>query len=86
MSTYNITFARSARKELEGLDVKYSERIIQKIEMLGINPRPPGCEKLKGEENLWRIRIGNYRVIYSISDKNKLIDIVIIRDRKDAYR
>ena len=86
MSTYNITFARSARKELEGLDVKYSERIIQKIEMLVINPRPPGCEKLKGEENLWRIRIGNYRVIYSISDKNKIVDIVIIRDRKDAYR
>ena len=74
MSTYNITFARSARKELEGLDVKYSERIIQKIEMLVINPRPPGCEKLKGEENLWRIRIGNYRVIYSISDKNKRKD------------
>ncbi len=86
MSSYSITFAKSARKELEELDLKFSERILQKIEMLVNNPRPPGCEKLKGEDNLWRIRIGSYRVIYSISDKNKLVDIVIIRDRKDAYR
>jgi mRNA interferase RelE/StbE len=86
MISYDIVFARTARKELEAIDRKFSERIIKKIELLHYDPRPPGCEKIKGEENLWRIRIGTYRVIYSISDKEKLIDVSVIRHRKDAYK
>jgi len=86
MQEYEILFARSARKDLEKISFQIANRILNKIEMLSKDPRPRGCEKLKGGENLWRIRIGNYRVIYKIFDKEKLIDIFIIRHRSEAYR
>ncbi len=85
MPEYSITFARSARKELESLSNALIERILQKIESLADEPRPAGCRKLKGAVDLWRIRIGDYRVIYSIHDKEILVDIIAIRHRSDAY-
>jgi len=86
MDSYEIVFARTARKELESIGKKFSDRILKKIELLQYDPRPLGCEKIKGDDNLWRIRIGNYRVIYAIYDKEKLVDVSVIRHRKDAYR
>jgi mRNA interferase RelE/StbE len=86
MPDYQIVFAGSARKELEIIDSNFVQRILRKIESLASNPRPSGCEKLKGQENLWRVRVGDYRIIYSIYDSGHLIDIVLIRHRKDAYR
>ena len=86
MVNYAITFAPSARKELENLDAKLVERIFPKIEELVSEPRPKGCKKLEGEENLWRIRAGDYRVVYHIFDKQKNVDIVHVRHRKDVYR
>ena len=86
MPDYNIVFARTARKELELIDDVFVRRILRKIELLSKNPRPPGCEKLKGQENLQRVRVGDYRIIYSIIDNERLIDIALIRHRKDAYR
>ena len=83
---YEIIFARTARKELELLDNNFIRRILRKIESLVTNPRPAGCEKLKGHENLWRVRVGDYRIVYSIFDDKKIIDISIVRHRKDAYR
>lgn len=84
--TYTITFARSARKELERLDKKLGLRILDKIEALSAAPRPPGCKKLQGEESLWRIRIGDYRVIYSVDDKQKIVDVSAVRHRREIYR
>lgn len=86
MPVYEVIFARSARKELEKINLVDSRKILHKIESLVLNPRPHGCEKLKGGENLWRIRVGNFRVIYKIMENEKLIDISIIRHRKDAYK
>jgi mRNA interferase RelE/StbE len=86
VSKYEITFARSARKELEALDERTINRLFPKIENLSVNPRPAGCRKLTGNKYLWRIRVGNYRIIYSINDDNNLVDIIAIRDRKDAYK
>jgi len=86
MADYSITFARSARKELEALDAAIVNRIFPKIESLSSNPRPHNCVKLRGAGNLWRLRIGVYRVIYAIDDEKKLIDIIAIRHRRDAYR
>jgi mRNA interferase RelE/StbE len=86
MSKYAITFARSARKELEALDEKIINNIFPKIENLSIEPRPSGCRKLTGNKHLWRIRAGNFRIIYSIDDNKNLVDIIAVRDRKDAYR
>jgi mRNA interferase RelE/StbE len=82
---YLVTFARSARKELESLSNPLVQRIFTKIEALGDGPRPSGCKKLRGSEDLWRIRIGDYRVIYSIDDGEKYVDIVAIRHRSLAY-
>ncbi len=86
MPEYSVTFARSARKELEKLTPQIAERILNRIEALAVNPRPAGFLKLKGEDRLWRIRIGDYRVVYEIDDGNLIVDVSIIRHRKDVYR
>ena len=85
MADYAITFARSARKELEALDGAIVQRVFPKIEALATDPRPTGCRKLQGEKYLWRIRVGNYRVIYAIDDDQQLVDIVAVRHRSKAY-
>ena len=61
-------------------------RVFRRIERLGLEPRPTGCRKLEGAEDLWRIRIGDYRIIYSVDDSKHVVDISAIRDRSDAYR
>ena len=85
MADYSITFARSARKELEALSNSLIARIFLKIESLAAEPRPTGCKKLQGNTNLWRIRIGDYRVVYSIDDIAEVVDIVRIRHRREVY-
>jgi mRNA interferase RelE/StbE len=85
MSDYEIIIARSARKELESLDEKSLNRIFPKIESLSGNPRPSGCKKLVGSKFLWRIRVGDYRVIYAIHDDRNIVDIIAVRHRKDIY-
>lgn len=86
MAEYAITFARSARKELERLDPALIGTVFHKIEKLGSAPRPPGCKKLHGSASLWRIRVGDYRVIYEIDDRALTIDVTTVRHRRDAYR
>ena len=86
MYEYRITFARTARKELEKLEVEIVTRIWDSILQLGNEPKPEGVKKLKGVENHYRIRIGDYRAIYMINDSEKIVDIIAIRHRRDAYR
>jgi mRNA interferase RelE/StbE len=86
MADYSISFARSARKELERLPASVAERILAKVEALAGNPRPVGVIKLHGKKNLWRMRVGDYRVVYSIDDFPKAVDVVVIRHRRDVYR
>lgn len=85
MGEHSVTFARSARKEIEALDASLVNRILSKIEALAREPRPRGCRKLRGERNLWRIRVGNYRVVYAIHEE-RTVDIIAVRHRSDAYR
>jgi mRNA interferase RelE/StbE len=85
MDEYLIVFARSARKELESLPEATARRILTRIESLAAEPRPRGCLKLSGSDDYWRIRVGEYRVLYSIDDSELLIDVVAVRHRKDAY-
>ena len=82
---YSIVFSRFARKELEKLDHSIALRILKKIENLPENPRPVGCKKLTGLNSLWRIRIGDYRVVYEIDDPHRRIDISIVRHRSKVY-
>ncbi len=84
---YSITIKKSAAKELEHLPGNIIKKITQEIYHLAENPRPAGSKKLKGSsENLWRIRIGDYRIVYLIEDTIKIIDIRKIGHRKDIYR
>jgi mRNA interferase RelE/StbE len=86
MAEYAVTFARSARNELEALDAPLVTRIVARIEALAVQPRPPGVRKLRGAENQWRLRVGGYRVVYEIDDRRRTIDIVRIRHRREVYR
>ncbi len=81
-----MTFARSARKELDTLDRHLLDRIFRRIERLADEPRPSGCRKIRGAKTLWRIRVGDHRIIYQVNDIDRLVDVIAVRHRKDAYR
>lgn len=85
MVKYRVYFKPSAEKELACLPRNVGETAISKINDLLENPRTRGTKKLKGEDS-YRLRIGNYRIIYSIDDMNKTITIFRIRHRKEIYR
>lgn len=82
---YALRLARSARKELEALPDAMLVRIARQLDQLPIQPRPTGCKKLRGATDLWRVRVGDFRIIYRIDDTAQLIEVQAIRDRKDAY-
>ena len=86
MAEYSVVVARSARKELERLGQPQISRILRRIEALALTPRPEGCRKLQGASNLWRIRVGDYRVLYAVDDAQKVVDIIAVRHRSEAYR
>lgn len=83
--TYQIVFVQSARKELERLPKEVARRILTRINQLRTNPRPAGSVKLTGSKDLWRVRSGDYRVIYRVDDAALLIEIMVVRHRRDAY-
>ena len=83
---YTVEFAPAADRQLKALPKPIQTQIIRRIEKLESNPRPPGCEKLKGADDLYRIRFGDYRIIYTINDKDLLVLVVKIADRIDVYR
>ncbi len=85
MPDYAVIIARSARKELEALDSPIIERVIARIEALASEPRPAGSRKLRGSGNLWRVRVGDYRIVYGLDDRRRVVDIVRVRHRRDAY-
>jgi mRNA interferase RelE/StbE len=70
MPDYAIVLARSARKELEALDPPMIERVIARIEALAHDPRPTGARKLRSSGNLWRVRVGDYRIVHGLDDLN----------------
>jgi mRNA interferase RelE/StbE len=85
MAEYKIYFKRSALKDLDAISKKDLQRIIERIELLKGNPRPPGCEKLSGQER-YRIRQGDYRIVYSIQDDQLTIWVVKVGHRRNVYR
>lgn len=82
---HKINIIPSARKDLDGLDKRFFTQIKNKIISLASNPRPSGCLKLTAEEG-YRIRSGNYRILYRVDDKNKVIYVYRIKHRKESYR
>jgi mRNA interferase RelE/StbE len=85
VTVYEIVFAASAKREFRDLSPDVIERILPKIRDLANNPRPPGCKKLHGYRDRWRIRIGDYRVVYAISDTSKRVDVTRIAHRREVY-
>ncbi len=83
---YEVYLERAAERDLRRLPVETFQRIVPHIHALAENPRPPGCRKLTGSENDWRIRIGDYRVIYEIDEGEKVVRVFRIRHRREAYR
>ena len=87
MASYRVLIKPSAAKEIEAADQKRDrQRIVASIRALAGEPRPAGCEKLAGESNRYRVRVGRYRVVYSIADAELLVLVVRVADRKDVYR
>lgn len=85
MAEYRLTVKPSAAKDLDRFDESVSSRVIPKVKALAADPRPPGVKKIKGERDLWRIRVGDWRVIYAIDDVKRIVDIAYIRHRSKAY-
>ncbi len=83
---YRVRTSPDADKQLAKLDGSVRARVAQKIDALAENPRPPGCKKLKGDDNLWRVRVGDYRIVFSIHDDLLLIVVIRIAHRRDVYR
>ena len=85
MASYSLLIKPSAAKELEGLPKKERSRLVGRIQGLAVEPRPAGCEKLSGDEK-FRIRQGDYRVVYAIDDATHEVLVMKIGHRKDVYR
>ncbi|MDD5673119.1 MAG: type II toxin-antitoxin system RelE/ParE family toxin [Chitinivibrionales bacterium] len=83
---YTVQFEKSALKALKKLPQNIIPAIWHEIESLKINPRPPGCKRLTATDHLYRIRSGDYRIVYTIRDKILLVLIVRIGNRKEVYR
>lgn len=84
MPNYTIVLAPKAQKQLDKLSDHIAAPILEAIADLAEDPRPSGCKKLKGRDG-YRIRIGNYRIIYEIFDTELIIDVVAVGHRKDIY-
>jgi mRNA interferase RelE/StbE len=83
---YSVEFARSARRELERLPGQAADRVLEAIRRMQEEPRPHGNRKLVGEEATYRIRVGEYRVIYEIDDAAQAVLITRVRHRREAYQ
>ena len=83
---YRVELSPKAQRQLRALPKGVQGRIDAKILALADNPRPPGVTKLQGQEDRYRIRVGDYRVIYCIDDKTLLVLVVEIANRREAYR
>ena len=85
MVKYALAIKQSAQKELDALDDGLFSRIDRKILALADNPRPTGCKKLKGYKDQWRMRVGDWRVLYIIDDETKLVSETRLAHRREVY-
>jgi mRNA interferase RelE/StbE len=86
MDSFRIEFVRSASKDLRAIDRQMVPRIITAIEELANDPTPIGCKTLVGSDHTYRIRVGDYRVIYDIHGDKLLVSVIRVRHRRDVYR
>jgi mRNA interferase RelE/StbE len=85
VNSYAVELKPSARKELESLPDTVLTRVIRKIESLARDPRPAGCKKLKGYKDQWRVRTGDWRIVYIIADSTRLVSVTRVAHRSKVY-
>jgi mRNA interferase RelE/StbE len=83
---YRVFLERAAERDLKQLSAKLHSRVIDAIQALARNPRPVGCRKLSGTDNHWRIRVGDYRVVYEVTDTVRVVCVNRVRHRREVYR
>jgi mRNA interferase RelE/StbE len=83
---YAVLLEAAAERSLRRLDAVVFRRVVAELRVLADNPRPAGCRKLSGSERDWRVRVGDYRVIYEIDDRSREVRVMRIRHRREAYR
>lgn len=83
---YRVILLRSADRELEGLPQPIRRRVARAIDALASDPRPPGAKLLTGADRRWRVRVGDYRILYRVNDDLVEVLVIRIRHRSDAYR
>ena len=83
---YRILLERAAEKDLGRLSSDVHDRVIKAIQALAANPRPPDCRKLAGSKHDWRIRVGDYRVVYEIADQIRVVRVNRVRHRREVHR
>ena len=86
MSRYSAAIARRAIRSIAKLPRKEQQRIRAAIELLADQPRPPGCVALSGEDSAYRVRVGDYRIVYEVIDTRLVIQVVRVGHRRDVYR
>ncbi len=83
---YEILLVKQAEKDLKNLPIQIFDRVITAIKDLSSNPRPSECLKLKNLSQDYRIRVGDYRIIYEIDNKNQIVKVMRVRHRRESYR
>ena len=83
---YEIHMRRQAQRALNRLGRKDAEAVMERLDVLKNTPRPKGVDKIKSTEGMWRVRQGDYRIVYSIDDNQKIITVLDIDHRKQVYR
>jgi mRNA interferase RelE/StbE len=86
MASFRVEWKKSTKKDLRKLPASVAARVVDEVEVLGENPFPQGVEKLAGSENAYRIRRGDYRIVYNVFREWKLVEVQRVRHRKDVYR
>jgi mRNA interferase RelE/StbE len=86
MASYKIEIKKSAQKEIRKLPKDIREKVVNKIDKLALEPLPTDTEKIKGLKNAYRLRQGNYRILYYVFRNSLLVSVVRVRDRKEVYR
>lgn len=85
MVSYSIEWKSSAARELKRLDKAVIRRVVELVESLATNSRPAGCKKLAGTEHTYRVRSGDYRVVYNIQDKRLVVEVIRLGHRGKVY-
>jgi mRNA interferase RelE/StbE len=83
---HEVLLSSQAQRDLRRLPPEVLERVVAAVRALGRTPRPPGCRKIVGSRSDWRVRVGDYRVVYEVDDRAREVRVMYVRHRRDAYR